>query len=150
FALLVTPEIRNYARMHVFVGFLGLFASVLLLERLTGRWPRLGIAACLLVLAIGLIDQVTPPAVRQYAQVKARYDGDAAFVRAIEAAMPARAMIFQLPYQSFPEGIPTGGGTSPEYLPLSPYLHSRSLHWSFAAMRGRSVDVWAERVSALP
>jgi phosphoglycerol transferase len=150
FALVVTPSIRNYARMHVFIGFLGLFAVVLLLERLARRSARLGLAACGLVLAVGLYDQVTPPAEQPYAQVKTSYDGDAALVRAIEAAVPAGAMIFQLPYQPFPEGEAPPGGLSLSYLTLRPYLHSRSLRWSSPAMRGRSVDAWAARVSALP
>jgi len=90
FAFVVTPNIRGYARMHVFVGFLGLFAAVLLLERLARRSARLGAVACAAVVAIGLYDQVTPLGVRHYDQVKALYDDDVAAVRAIEAALTDR------------------------------------------------------------
>jgi phosphoglycerol transferase len=150
FALVVTPIIRGYARMHVFVGFLALFAVILLLEKLSRRSARIGTVACGLVLGIGFFDQVSPPAVRRYAEVKGSYDKDAAFVRTIEAAVPARAMILELPYQSFPEGAASSGGVPLAYAQLRPYMHSQSLRWSFPAMRGRSVDAWAERVSALP
>jgi phosphoglycerol transferase len=151
FALLVTPDIRTYLRMHVFIGFLALFAVVLLLERLASRVGRgRAAAACAVVLAIGIFDQVTPLAVRDYARVKSFYVGDAALVRGIEAAMPARAMILELPYQVFPEGGPSTGGLPLDYKPLRPSFHSRSLHWSYPAMRGRPVDAWAQRIAALP
>ena len=150
FAFVVTPDIRTYARMHVFVAFLALFAVALLLERLVTRRARLGLAACGLVLLVGLLDQVTPPAVRPYAMVKAHYRSDAALVRAIEAAVPAGGMILEVPHQSFPEGGPSAGGKPLNYSPLRPYLHSRSLRWSYPAMRGRSADAWAQKIATLP
>ena len=150
FAFVVTPDIRTYARMHVFVAFLALFAVALLLERLVTRRARLGLAACGLVLLVGLLDQVTPPAVRPYAMVKAHYRSDAALVRAIEAAVPAGGMILEVPHQSYPEGGPSAGGKPLNYSPLRPYLHSRSLRWSYPAMRGRSADAWAQKIATLP
>jgi phosphoglycerol transferase len=150
FAFVVTPDIRTYARMHVFVAFLALFAVALLLERLVTRRARLGLAACGLVLLVGLLDQVTPLAVRPYANVKAHYRSDAALVRAIEAAVPAGGMILEVPHQSYPEGGPSAGGKPLNYSPLRPYLHSRSLRWSYPAMRGRSADAWAQKIATLP
>jgi phosphoglycerol transferase len=150
FAFVVTPDIRTYARMHVFVAFLALFAAALLLERLVIRRARLGVAVCGLVLVIGCLDQVTSYAVRPYARVKAHYQKDAELVKAIEAAVPAGAMILEVPYQSFPEGGPSAGGKPLNYWPLRPYMHSRSLRWSYPAMRGRSADAWAHRIAALP
>ena len=150
FAFVVTPDIRTYARMHVFVAFLALFAVALLLERLVTRRARLGVAACGLVLVVGLLDQVTSLAVRPYAKVKAHYRSDAALVRAIEAAVPAGGMILEVPHQSFPEGGPSAGGKPLNYWPLRPYLHARSLRWSYPAMRGRSADAWAHGIATLP
>jgi phosphoglycerol transferase len=150
FAVMVTPIIRTYARMSVFIGFLGMFATVLLLERFTRRLGPFRGAVCGLVMGIGLLDQVTPPAVRHYARWKTEYDSDGAFVRAVEAAVPPHAMILELPYQAFPEGGASSGGVPLEYSPVRMYLHSRSLRWSFPAMRGRPVDTWIERVTSLP
>jgi hypothetical protein len=145
FALLVTPQIRAYARVNVIIGFLALFAVVLLLERLERRHRRLVLALAPVVLILGLLDQATARAVRPYAAVKEVYASDAQLVRHIEATVPKDAMIFQLPYVSFPEVPPVHRMNG--YDPIRPYLHSRSLRWSQPTMRGRSGDGWLSLVS---
>jgi hypothetical protein len=145
FALLVTPQIRTYARLNVVIGFLALFALVLLLERLYRRRRWLGIAALPVVLVLGLLDQATPLAARPYAEVRAEYASDAALVRTIEAAVPRGGQIFQLPHVSFPEGAMPFQVL--DYDPLRPYFHSSTLRWSYPTMRGRPPDTWVDEVS---
>jgi phosphoglycerol transferase len=77
--------------------------------------------------------------------VKAEYLGDARYVRGLEARLPAGAMIFQMPYRSFPESRPLH--QMPDYDQLRPYFHSRSLRWSYPTMRGRPGDAWLARLS---
>jgi phosphoglycerol transferase len=140
FAWLVSAQIRNYSRMNVVIGFLALFAITLLLERLErrGRWATWLAAAA--ALAVGLFDQVTPAAIPPYAQTKTAFDSDDELVRRIEAALPAQAMVFELPYMTYPESPPLYGMN--DYDPLRPFLHSRTLHWSYPAMRGGFDDEW--------
>ena len=57
-------------------------------------------------------------------------------------------MIFQLPYVPFPENGPTHRML--DYDHFRPYFHSRTLHWSYGAMRGRETDRWQRLVAALP
>jgi phosphoglycerol transferase len=141
---LVLPQIRTYARMNVLIGFFALFAVVLLLERLQNRHRWLGPRLLPLLLALGLLDQ-TSRTVPPYTATKQEYTGDTEFVRRIEASLQVGAMIFELPYMSFPESEPTNGTHS--YDLLRPYLHSRSLRWSFPTMRGRSGDAWALEIA---
>jgi phosphoglycerol transferase len=145
FALLVTPQVRTYARVNVVIGFLALFALALLLERLAMRRPRLAEILAALALGLGLLDQASLKAVRPYAAVAAQYRVDAELVRRIEAAVPGESMIFQLPYLSFPEAAPLHDMGA--YDAVRPYLHSRSLRWSQPAMRGRAGDAWLAEVS---
>ena len=49
-------------------------------------------------------------------------------------------MVFQLPLNEFPEGSPPG--TMGTYDPARAYLHSKTLRWSFGAMKGRFGDSW--------
>jgi hypothetical protein len=148
FALLVTPQIRAYKRINVIIAFLALFALVLLLERLYLRSPRVGRAVLPLVLLVGLLDQVTAQAIRPDRDTQVEYAGDAAFVRQIEAAVPAGAMIFQLPYLDFPEAVPVARMI--DYDPLRLYLHSGRLRWSYPTMRGRPGDLWVRDLSGRP
>jgi phosphoglycerol transferase len=145
FAWLVSPQIRGYSRLGVFIGFFALFAVVLLLDRIRGHRPRLVDLVLPVILVVGLLDQVTPLAIRPYAAVKKQYASDANLVHRIEASFPGGMAIFELPYMTFPE--PQGVNDMPDYGPLRPYLHSRKLRWSYPAMRGRGGDAWARDVS---
>jgi phosphoglycerol transferase len=148
FAILVSPQIRAYKRINVVVGFFALFAVALLLERLCRRHPRVGLVAIPLVLFVGLVDQVTAEATRPKHETQVEYAGDASFVRRIEGMVPTGAMIFQLPYLSFPETPPVAQMI--DYEPLRLYLHSHHVRWSYPTMRGRPGDLWLREVSSRP
>jgi hypothetical protein len=144
FAHIVSPQIRVYARMNIYISFLAFFTSALLLDLLARRFfqtrPRkvvFYILISLLTIA-GLLDE-TNRHNRPY--VKDEFTSDHDFVREIESAMPERAMIYQLPFETFPER---------NYSHLRGYLHSDKLRWSFGAMRGRYGGDWHEMISKLP
>jgi hypothetical protein len=145
FALLITPTIRSYCRIHVVMGFLGLFALVLLLDRLARRRKWLAFYALPAILAIGLLDQVTAAAVPAYQPAKVAYSKDAEFFRRIEDSVPPHGMIFELPFQSFPEAGPVN--RMDDYEQLRGYLHSRTLHWTYPTMRARAGEVWVKGVA---
>jgi phosphoglycerol transferase len=147
-ALLVSPQIRVYARLNVFIAFFSLFAVVLLLGKLIERRPRLGSWLLPVVLLLGILDQGSIYAERPYAQSRRAFASDAELVRRIEASVPNGAAIFELPYMTFPEAPAVA--RMQDYDPIRPYLHSQTLRWSYPAMRGRSADKWVHTVSSLP
>ena len=142
FALLVHPQVRGYLRISVYIGFFALFAVALVLQRLERRLPVLGRFAFPVVLGLGLLDQSTWYAVPAYASTKKEYASDAGLVRRVEAALPAGAMVFELPYMRFPE-MPSIQNMD-TYDPIRPYLHSHTLRWSFPTMRNREGDRLAQ------
>jgi len=154
FNLLVSPQIRGYNRVSVYVSFFSLFAVALLLDRvarpsLKTRGWRIAFGVLLgLLTFLGLLDQTSARFVPDYAMVHAEYRSDADFVRQVEASVPPGTMIFQLPFHPFPESPPTG--RIEDYDLLKGYLHSRGLRWSYGAMRGRASDFWQRRVVAAP
>lgn len=138
----VSPAIRCYNRFSIFIAFFALLAVLFLFEKWRERCARdegkkfvWGIGLTVLVV-LGLADQTTPFFVPPYAQSAAAWRNDREFVQRIEAKLPARAMVFQLPYLPFPEGPPG------EMSLLRPYLHSKTLRWSYGAMAGREADTW--------
>jgi phosphoglycerol transferase len=150
FALLVSPQIRTYARMHVFIAFFGLFCVALLLDRVWRARPRAGALLTGALAVVGLLDQITPRAVPPYEALARDYRADAAFVHALEAQLPPRAQIFQLPYLRFPESGGLPGTKLTDYDPLRPYLHTRTLRWSYPTMFGRPGDLWTNAVADQP
>ncbi len=154
FAITVSPMVRAYNRVSVYIAFFSLFAVLLLLEHLAQRWVRSQTGRCVfygllgIVLVIGILDETTPRFVPGYNRLKVEYRSDADLVGRVEASVPENAMIFQLPYVSFPEGPShhrLGG-----YDLLRGYLHSKNLRWSYGAMKGREGDVWQRQVVAKP
>jgi phosphoglycerol transferase len=160
-AFFVTRDIRGWNRISLLIAFFSLYAVALLLDtgqrRLAGTGAgRLGAAAMLTgVLVFGALDETSGYFVPKYAKNAAQWRSDGRFVAEIEARMPAGASIFQLPYVPFPEGYgATGTSVSPPnpnfgttYELARGYIHSRSLRWSYGAMKGRPADWQAELTS---
>jgi phosphoglycerol transferase len=145
---LISPQIRAWNRIAVFIAFACLAAVGLLLERLRGRLRPSGfVAVVAVVVVVGLLDQTSAATVPPYDDLAVAYRSDQAFVSSIEQQLPSGAMVLQLPYLSFPEAQNSrfGGRLSAamgDYDHFREYLHSSSLRWSYGAMRGRPAD-WA-------
>ena len=76
-----------------------------------------------------------------------RVASDGAFTLSLEAALPAGAMLFQLPVVDFPEGQRILGAGDYEH--LRPYLHAKRLRFSYGSDKGRPQDAWQRRVESL-
>jgi phosphoglycerol transferase len=92
----------------------------------------------LILVIAGSFDQTTTRNVPDARKVAAivRVNGD--FVRAVQDRLPRGAMVFELPYQAFPEG----GSINhlQDYEQGQGYLYSDTLRWSYGAMKGRPED----------
>jgi phosphoglycerol transferase len=153
FALIISAQIRSYHRISVFLAFFCLLGIALIIEEVFRRRRNsipafLRYGALVLILVLGILDQTSERFVPAYAQNKAEFVNDDKFVRRIEQLLPARAMVFQLPYVQFPEGAPANVLT--DYELSRGYLHSRDLHWSYGAMKKREGDQWLAQVTQKP
>jgi hypothetical protein len=151
-AYVVTPQLRAWNRISIFIAFFSLLAVAIglaALGRRLGTHPlrQLLFAGVLgLVLAFGLYNQITYVHVPPY-ELNASYQQDRAFVREIERRLPENAAVFQLPYVGFPE---TGRSVDLyENDLLRGYLHSEDLRWSFGATKGRPED-WSDDLVGMP
>ena len=155
FALLVSPQIRAYTRISVFIAFFAAIVIAWLLDELFKRLPapRMRLvyyAGLAVVLAIGVWDQTSAIFffVPEYEKIKREFDSDTDFVSRIEASLPPGAMIFQLPYMPFPESPPLY--KMQPYDHYKAYLHSKTLRWSYGAPLGEKEDRWQYAVSVQP
>lgn len=150
----VSPDIRQWTRASVFIGFFSLAAVALVLDRVAVRLRRRrqggGVLAAVLVSAIGVVaflDQTSSEFIPPYRELAYHYDSDQAFVGAVERRLPAGSAVFQLPYMPWPEPGFVNRMTS--FTPARGYLHSSALRWSYGAMRGRAAD-WQAQLVAYP
>jgi phosphoglycerol transferase len=148
FALLISPQIRAYNRISVYIAFFSFFTVALALDRLSRGFfqsssrQKIFYVLIVLLIAIGVLDQTKKRYQRDYKEVKTEFLSDREFMRQIESVMPERAMIFQLPVYMFPEGD--------TYDHLKGYLQSDKLRWSYGGMRGRAGDLWQKSIAAMP
>lgn len=154
FAYVVTPQFRSINRLSIFIAFFSLFAVVILLDRFSMKYVRLRLSSfdyygfLFGITILGILDQTprhfTPP----YAWMRAEYSNDANFISTIEASVPENSMIYQLPYVPFPESSPVYRMI--DYDHFRAYLHSKTLRWSYGAMKTRDGDLWQEWVNPKP
>ncbi len=146
FAFFVSPQIRGYDRVVVFLALFAFSALALAWDALRSRWAvshRRAVVFALATLALGalgLLDQAPRRVCQDFDRTQRAHAQDQAFFARVEAALPPGAMVFQLPRHEFPEGE--------SYEQLKGYLHTRALRWSFGAMRGRRADLWQRDVLA--
>ena len=148
FALIISPLIRSYNRISIYIAFFSIFIVILLFEEYLKKIKSKSViyGFLCLILFIGIMDQTTDNYAPPYETIKREYINDSEFIAKIEASLPQDAMIFQLPYVAFPENPPVYKMT--DYSLFKGYLHSKRLRWSYGAMKGREGDLWQKEVAA--
>ncbi|HTA31370.1 MAG TPA: hypothetical protein VK731_12840 [Candidatus Cybelea sp.] len=141
---------RASNRYSIFVSLLALMFLVARMSVLTRRWSagwKYGLAAA--VLLIGLDDQLpsrsSPEEVGRSDRLLA---SDRAFGETLEEKLPHGAMVFQMPVMAFPEGLPIRDVST--YEMFRPYLFTKTIRFSYGAVRGRPREDWQYEVEKLP
>jgi phosphoglycerol transferase len=153
-AFFISPQVRAYNRVSVFIAFFSFLAVGLFLDRVRQRYATtkrrrmIFYGLLVVVLGVGIVDQRSHNYIPDYAKLRSEFRHDAAFVKGIQAAMPEGAMIFQLPMVSFPEN-PRVNRLN-DYDLVKGYLHSTRLRWSYGAIKGRENDAWQRWVTSKP
>jgi hypothetical protein len=137
----VTPMIRCYNRISIYIAFFALAGLFLMLERLANSYLKRGTASMTYTVGLAVVfvaavfDQTSPIYIPDYTEAKRQYSSDAEFGRRMEAALPPGSPVYQLPYVPFPEA--GAAPKLPDYELLRPYFHTQTLRWSYGVMKGR-------------
>lgn len=141
---------RATNRAAIFVSALVLVFLMVRLSRLTAAWPaRWRLGAALAVAAVGVFDQLPrrlPD--EQRARTAAEVSSDQKLGREMEAALPAGAMVFQIPVLGFPEVAPPHRLVDYEH--FRPYLVTETLRFSYGAAKFRSRSRWQRDLENVP
>ena len=157
FAFTVSPWIRGYNRISIFIAFAALAASALLLDaawrRLAQarRGPTVGCTVAIVVLgALGLLDQthrrmVPPPDLYRDA-----FRADQDFIRQLEARVPEQSAIALWPNCPYPNAIVQFDSHAfSGHDHLRPLYHSRTVRWSYGSMAGHRGFLWNHRLEQM-
>lgn len=145
----LTPQLRAWNRLGLFIAFAALLAVALLLtafgDRLRARgrpaWV-LGVVAAV-VGTLGILDQTSPTDAPDHAAIASAWKVDADFGDVVQARFPEGTKVLQLPYMSYPENGPLHG--LDDYDLFKGYVQTEGLHWTYGAIRGRPSDWLASR-----
>jgi len=154
FSYFVYSQIRGYNRISIFIAFFSIFAIVLLLDMARNMFKKninlkiLYSTFLIFLLMGGILDQTNSSMAHSYSLNEKEFYNDEHFIKEIESTMPQNAMIFQLPYISFPEYPPQN--KMRDYDLFKGYLHSNSLRWSYGAIKGRDADYWQKSIYDKP
>jgi hypothetical protein len=145
------PPLRAWNRISVYIAFFSFIAVAVCLDYIRKNLKKRHLVALFYVIAVfvlvfAMFDQIQRGG-RDNQFVIAEYQMDNVFVSRIEKTLPARSMIFQLPYMQFPENGPLN--KMMDYDLFRGYLHSKNLRWSYGAVNGREGSFWQKKVSRL-
>ncbi len=139
---------RATSRYSIWILALVLLWAVVCVSRTRFAKRRGAALVALLAGALALADQLPPRrSAAETSRTAATVASDAMLVRSLEEALPAGAMLFQLPVVDFPEGRQVHQATDYEH--LRPYLHATQLRFSYGSDKGRPREAWQRRAEAL-
>jgi phosphoglycerol transferase len=156
FALLISPQLRAYNRISVFIAFICILSTAILLnaalQKISSKDKKeLFLCSTTCIMLIGILFQYPrnfnnklPKDVTAISS----FTSDSEFIRFIEDEMPEGAMIYQLPFHRYPESPPKNKFN--DYRHFIATLHSKKLKWSYGAMKGRYPDYWHQKVDYYP
>jgi hypothetical protein len=139
-ALFVTPQIRTWSRLVIFIALFGLLAVGHWVTVIRRKHRTLGLLAAVALLLIGVLDQTNPALAPQYKDLRIEVADLSAFDHRIEARVTPGCSVFQLPIAPYPDNTPIHDMAG--YAHFRPYLASSSLRWSYGAFDGTSLADW--------
>ena len=154
FAIIVTPSIRAWNRISIFISFAALLGFFYILQlqlenRFTSKQRQLAyISIAAVLFSIGMYDQTPASCAPCNVQTKNTFDEISTFIRGIENSLPTGSAIYQLPYMGFPE-VPAVNDL-PDYQLFEGFLGSKSLRFSYGGMRGRPGDLFYRDLATKP
>lgn len=154
FAIFISPMIRGWNRVSIFIEFLSISAFTIIFDKLLKKTADHRFHSAIMVLApmallfIGLWDQTARPCVSCIQDIKLEFTSDQNFVRDIEKTEPTGTAVYQLPYMPFPEVAPLN--QLPDYGLFRGYINSSQFKWSYGGMKGREGDFFYRALSQQP
>jgi len=141
---------RAGTRIGVYALVWVLFFVANRFDRHTRAWSRRFSVALALVVGIAACWEETLPfgGRAETADNVARWNAHTTLGTTLEASLPPRAMIFQLPVVPFPEAGRTV--QMPDYEHALPFLTSHTLRFSYGQLRPAPALAWAKHISRLP
>lgn len=135
FNYLVTPQFRCYNRISIFIACLCLTGLTVILDQLTSKNKIIGTITIIIILIVGLYDQVPLTPLCLYNKESGTKQKQLeSFFQKIETSLDENAMVYQLPHMKFPENGPIYN--LPDAQHFQGVVFTNSLRWSYGGIKG--------------
>jgi len=145
--------IRAIQRYATIISTISFLYFALGLSRWSRDWHNFPKIALISVIGIGgLADQAWPHFKKWQGSAESmtrQLEEDSTLVTKLETELPAKSMLFMLPIVPFPEG-PQYLHEMADYELLKPFLHSKTLRYSYGSHKGRPTTEWQKYTAYLP
>ena len=154
FAYVVTPQIRAYNRISMFIAAMSFIAITIIINQYISKNKKRNafLPISFIIILFGVFDLVgSNMNFESVNKFKIEYLSDKSFVHKIESQFDTskqKILIAQLPYMAYPES--GNMNHMRDYEQVQGYIHSDKLYWSFGAMRGREADSWWKNLTKKP
>lgn len=147
FAYFVTPDIRAYNRISIFIATISFFILAITLNNYVVKYKISTLKVALFIpfiVIIGLYDQLFKTAsLKQNDVVIKEFNIHKEFVKSIELiSNNDKILIAQYPFMPYPENGPINN--LKDYAQIYGYVHSNHISWSYPVVRGRVPFFWWE------
>jgi phosphoglycerol transferase len=143
-----TKYTRAYDRLCIYIAFYSLYIAIFYLDYFLNKFKLRNISKLIIIVILGIffaLDQVGKDGggggysklSNNYSE---KYYSDREFVKKIEEVTTAGSMIFQLPF--IPSNYHGKYLNMEMYEQFTPYIHSRSLRWSYRAELNSPTEKW--------
>ncbi len=132
FNFFVTPQIRCYNRVSIYISGLSLIMIAMLLHGINRSHRRVSYIVCAMVLMVGLTSEKfigNSSWQKSAGETQVIYEK---FFSQAEQQLETGAMVYQLPYLDYPETGPF------DYKHFVGYLFTDTLKWSYGGVVGRN------------
>lgn len=153
FAFFVTPDIRAYNRISIFIATFSLIVFAVVAHYYLSRVAisKVKLAILFLVFMLFAMYDLTPKNMffGTWPNAFSQFVSDRNFVRELEQELldVQNPMIAELPYMPYPENGPIE--KLKDYEQILGYLHSDAIKWSYGAVKGREADGWWKSLASL-
>lgn len=137
FNFFITAEIRCYCRISIYILCFCYAVAACILSKLNHKRMIQGMIVVLL-LVIAKYDQIPVPTEKMWVipgQLAQIYEQ---FYSEMEDQLPDGAMVYQIPFVSFPEPPSATINNMDAYSQLSAYIYTEKLRFSYGGVKGRN------------
>ena len=132
-------QIRHWQRISIFIAFPCVAISCLSIQYLIRNVSKsLKLLVCVALVLFGIIDQVGGSVPFSKSVDTEEYFSSREFITQIEISLPNESAVYNLPFVEYPETI--APGTMQTYHQGLGFIGSKSLKWSYGAMKGSIGD----------